>query len=159
MSSSSSPRSTAETIVGRRRVMLTVGGLALLASAPALATPSVAEEAIARFTGGRPSPRGRVSLDLPALVDNGNLVAVEVTVASPMTETDHVTAIALFNTANPQPEVAIFHFGPRAGVARVGTRIRLATSQTVIAVAAFADGGFARDEADAIVTLAACLEG
>ena len=79
-------------------------------------------------------------------------------VASPMTETDHVEGIHIFNQKNPQPYVAAFHLGPRAGKASVATRIRLADSQKVIAIARLADGSFWSDSADVIVTLAACTE-
>ena len=75
-----------------------------------------------------------------------------------MTAADHVRRIALFNDKNPQPDVAVFHLGPRAGRAQVATRIRLATSQTIAAVAELSDGSFWSAEADVIVTLAACIE-
>ena len=82
-----------------------------------------------------------------------------VTVDSPMSEADHVTAIHIFNEKNPQPYVATFALGPRAGKAVVSTRIRLADSQQVTAIARLNDGSFWSDSADVIVTLAACAEG
>jgi sulfur-oxidizing protein SoxY len=82
-----------------------------------------------------------------------------VSVDSPMTEADHVASIHLFNQKNPQPYIAAFHLGPRAGKASVSTRIRLADSQRVTAIARLADGSFWSDSADVIVTLAACAEG
>ena len=72
---------------------------------------------------------------------------------------DHVRRIAVFNEKNPQPHVATFHLGPRAGRAEVATRIRLADSQRVVAVAEMSDGTYWSDSADVVVTLAACLEG
>ena len=109
---------------------------------------------------GEATPRkGRVHLDIPPLVENGNAAPVTLTVESPMTAADHVKAIALFNEKNPQPNVAVFHLGPRAGRARIETRMRLATSQTVTAIAAMSDGSFWIDQAQVIVTLAACIEG
>lgn len=116
------------------------------------------DEVIRAFTGGRPVQAGRVTLSVPPLVENGNAVGVTVTVESPMTANDHVRRIALFNEKNPQPDIAVFHLGPRAGRARVATRIRLATSQTMVAVAELSDGSFWSAKANVIVTLAACIE-
>lgn len=99
-----------------------------------------------------------VKFDVPPLVENGNSVQVTVSVDSPMTEGEHVRRIAMFNEKNPQPHIAVFHLGPRAGRARVQTRIRLANTQTVIAIAELSDGTYWSDSADVIVTLAACLE-
>jgi sulfur-oxidizing protein SoxY len=76
-----------------------------------------------------------------------------------MTEADHVASIHIFNQKNPQPYVAAFQLGPRAGKAAVSTRIRLADSQQVVAIARLGDGSFWSDSADVIVTLAACVEG
>jgi sulfur-oxidizing protein SoxY len=76
-----------------------------------------------------------------------------------MTAEDHVKTIAIFNQKNPQPNVATFHLGPRCGRASVSTRIRLADSQTVTAIAQMSDGSFWSDSADVVVTLAACVEG
>jgi sulfur-oxidizing protein SoxY len=100
-----------------------------------------------------------VKLDIARLVDNGNVVPLSVSVDSPMTAADHIKAIAIFNEKNPQRDVARFTLGPRAGKAAVATRIRLATSQKLVAVAALSDGSFWSDSADVIVVLAACIEG
>lgn len=116
-------------------------------------------EAVAAFAQGQPLRSGRVTLDIAQLVDNGNVVPVRVAVDSPMTATDHVQQIALFNDRNPQREVAEFTLGPRAGRAVVVTRMRLATSQRVAAVARMSDGSVWMATADVIVALAACIEG
>lgn len=116
-------------------------------------------EAIRRFTGGAPIRTGRIHLDMPPLVENGNTVPLAITVESPMSETDFVGRIAVFNDKNPQPHVVTLHLGPRAGRAAVNTRIRLADSQTITAVAEMRDGTYWSATADAIVTLAACVEG
>lgn len=142
-----------------RRTVL-AGGVGLLVLAlplRALARPSLAE-AIAGFTGGAPVNAGRVTLTVPPLVENGNAVGVTVAVESPMSEAAHVRRIGLFNEKNPQADVAIFHLGPRNGRARIVTRIRLATSQTLVAVAELSDGTYWSSEANVIVTLAACIE-
>ena len=115
--------------------------------------------AVAAYTGGAPVQRGKVRLDIPELVDNGNVVPLTVTVDSAMTAGGHVRAIAVFNEKNPQREVAKFTLGPRAGKASVSTRIRLATSQQLVAVAQLSDGSFWSHTVNVIVTLAACIEG
>jgi sulfur-oxidizing protein SoxY len=132
---------------------------AVLLVRPVRATPETMAAAVAAFTGAAPVRPGRVRLDLPPLVENGNSVTLTVTVDSPMTPADHVEVIAVFNQKNPQPQVAVFHLGPRAGRATVTTRIRLADSQQVTAVARLSDGSFWSGTADVIVTLAACVEG
>ena len=148
-----------------RRGVLRAGLAALPAGAaltlivrPADATPEAMREAIKRVVGEAAIKRGRVKLDIPPLSENGNSVSCTVTVASPMTAADHVKAIHLFNEKNPQPNVISFYLGPRAGLARIDTRIRLSDTQTVTAIAELSDGSFWSDSANVIVTLGACLE-
>jgi sulfur-oxidizing protein SoxY len=114
--------------------------------------------AITKFAGGVPVTEGRVEFDIAPLVENGNTVPVTVRVQSPMSEADHVKAIAIFNQSNPQRDVANFYLGPRAGRATVSTRIRLATSQQLVAVAKMSDGSCWTKTVDVLVTLAACVE-
>lgn len=141
----------------RRRLL----ALALLPAVPGavLATPEALAAAVQAFTGGAPLRSGRITIEIAELVENGNAVPVSLSVQSPMTPADHVQSLALFTERNPQPEVAVFHFSPRSGRARVDTRIRLATSQPLVAVAKMSDGSFWRHQVDVIVTLAACIEG
>jgi sulfur-oxidizing protein SoxY len=145
----------------RRRDFLVVGGLGAafgFASATARATPAETKEAILKLTGAATVTQDRVTLDLPPLVENGNSVPLTVSVDSPMTAADHVKAIHVFVEKNPQPFVGSFHLGPRAGRAVVSTRIRLADSQTVVAICEMSDGSFWSGSADSVVTLAACTE-
>lgn len=114
---------------------------------------------IKAFTQGAPLREGRVTFEIASLIDNGNAVPIVVGVASPMTATDHVTAISVFNERNPQREVVNAQFGPRSGRAELATRIRLATSQKLVAVARMNDGTFWSKTVEVIVTLAACIEG
>jgi sulfur-oxidizing protein SoxY len=116
------------------------------------------EEALRRVVGDAPVRRGRVRLELPPLIDNGNSVPLSVAVESPMTLSDHVKAIHVFTEKNPQPDVVSAHLGPRAGRARLSTRVRLADTQTVLAIAQLSDGSFWSDSAEVVVTLSACLE-
>jgi len=143
----------------RRQILLATVwiGLAPFTSA-ASATEEAMSEAIRDLIGEAPLAPGKVKLELPSIVENGNTVPLTVSVESPMTEADHVESIHIFNQKNPQPYIAAFHLGPRAGKASVATRIRLADSQKVIAIARLADGSFWSDSADVIVTLAACTE-
>ena len=145
-----------------RRDMLLAGiaglGAALIKIEPAVATPESMKRAIHQIVGEAPVRTGKVTIDVPTLVENGNTVALAVEVESPMTAEDHVKAIHVFNEKNPQPNVISAHLGPRAGRAKVATRFRLADTQTIVAVAEMSDGSFWSASADVIVTLAACLE-
>jgi sulfur-oxidizing protein SoxY len=111
--------------------------------------------AIRNVVGEASIRKGRVELEVPPLVENGISVAVD----SPMTATDYVKALHVFNEKNPQPNVISVHLGPRAGKAKISTRFRLADSQMVTAIAEMSDGTFWSASADVIVTLAACVEG
>ncbi|MGA8002436.1 MAG: SoxY-related AACIE arm protein, partial [Pseudolabrys sp.] len=124
----------------------------------ASATPASMASAIRQVTGEAVVQPGKVQLDVPPLVENGNTVSLTVSVTSPMTAADYVKSIHIFNEKNPQPNVVAFHLGPRAGRAQVSTRIRLADTQTVIAIARMSDDSLWSAKADVIVTLAACVE-
>jgi sulfur-oxidizing protein SoxY len=140
-----------------RREML-AGVLFVLVVRPARATPESMAAAIQAFVGGAEVRKGRVALDVPPLVENGNSVPLKVTVESPMTSQDFVKTVAIFNEKNPQPNVAIFHLSPHCGRATVSTRIRLGDSQNIVAIAQLSDGTFWSDTAELIVTLPACAE-
>jgi sulfur-oxidizing protein SoxY len=148
-------RSTNLARLDRRQWLL--AGTALLVR-PAAATPQELAAAIQAFTGGAAPRVGRVMLDVAPLVENGNTVPMTVTVDSPMSAADHVVSVAVFNERNPQREVANFFLGPRAGRAVISSRIRLATSQQLVAVAKMSDGSFWSHGIDVVVTLAACVE-
>ena len=137
---------------------LGAGAVASVFVRPARAQALDLAAAITTYAAGAVVREGRVRLDVATLVDNGNVVPVTVSVDSPMTAADHVTGIALFNERNPQRDVARFELGPRAGRASVSTRIRLATSQQLVAVARMNDGSCWLQRVDVIVTLAACIE-
>src|SRR5471030_412194 len=113
----------------RRQFLTAAGGVtagALVSLRYAGATPASMTAAIRQVTGEAAVQPGKVRLEVPPLVENGNTVSLTVSVTSPMTAADHVTSIHIFNEKNPQPNVAAFHFGPRAGRPLVSTRIRLA---------------------------------
>jgi sulfur-oxidizing protein SoxY len=154
-----------ERSTSRRQFLRAAGGVAaglglgaVIAVEPARATPAEMQEAIRKVVGSAKVSPGKVKLELPPLIENGNAVPLTVNVESPMTEAQHVKAVHVFTEKNPQPYVASFHLGPRAGRARVATRVRLADSQTVIAICQLSDGSFWSDSTSVVVTLAACLE-
>jgi sulfur-oxidizing protein SoxY len=143
----------------RRRFLAAVGGAGLaLTVRPAQATPASMAMAIRRVVGEAEVKPGKVRLDLPPLVENGNAVAMTVSVDSPMTPADHVRAIHVFTEKNPLPNVISVTLGPRAGRASMATRIRLADTQTVTAICELSDGTFWSDSVNVIITLGACLE-
>jgi sulfur-oxidizing protein SoxY len=148
----------------RRAILQTTGAFAsagtfaLLSLRPAQATPEMMQDAIRAAIGETPIQKGKVKLDLPPLVENGNSVPCMVTVDSPMTAANYVKAIHIFNEKNPQPNVISVKLGPRAGKATFSTRIRLADTQNITAIAEMSDGSCWSDAVFVIVTLAACVE-
>jgi len=141
----------------RRQLIAALPLLALVR--PAAATPEEQKAAIATYTSNAPIKRGKVTIDIAQLIDNGNAVPIAIRVDSPMTEQDHVTDIAIFNEKNPLPDVVRFKLTPLAGKPEISTRIRLATSQTLTALARTSDGQWWQQTVDVIVALAACVEG
>src|SRR5450432_3628104 len=148
----------------RRRFLGLAGGAALSGAVPmvtlrqAEATPAMLASAIRNVVGEAPVRPGKVKLDVPPLVENGNTVPMTVSVASPMTADDYVKSIHVFNEKNPQPNIGNFYLGPRAGRGQISTRIRLADSQKITAIAHLSDGSFWSVSADVVVTLAACTD-
>ena len=148
----------------RRQFLGLAGGVAALGAVPmvtlrpAEATPAMLATAIRSVVGTAMVRTGKVKLDIPPLVENGNTVPMTVSVLSPMTAEDYVKSIHVFNEKNPQPNIGNFYLGPRAGRAQISTRIRLADSQKITAIAHLSDGSFWSSTADVIVTLAACTD-
>jgi sulfur-oxidizing protein SoxY len=146
---------------GRRALLKGAGALAcglLLTVRKSEATPASMQAAIRTVFGNAEIGKGRVTLDIPTLVENGNTVPMTVSVESPMTATDYVKSIHVFNEKNPQPNLGNFYLTPRAGRAQVSTRVRLADSQKIIAIAKLSDGSLWSTTAEVVVTLAACTE-
>lgn len=144
-----------------RRQFLRLTGAAAVAVVtlrPAEATPAMQASAIRQVVGDAMVRTGKVKLDVPPLVENGNTVPLTVSVDNPMTPENHVKSIHVFNEKNPQPNVGNFYLGPNAGRAQVSTRIRLADSQKITAIAKLSDGSFWSVSVDIVVTLAACTE-
>ena len=148
----------------RRDALKAAGAFAVGAALPAVtvrpaaATPADMQAAIARVIGDAKLNVGRVKIEIPPLVENGNTVPCAVAVDSPMTPQDHVKAIHVFNEKNPQANVISARLGPRAGRASISTRIRLSDTQTVVAIAEMSDGSFWTDSISVVITVGACLE-
>ena len=141
----------------RREFLAGLAGT-LVSSGAALAQEDPLGPPVGIVTNGVPVRKGKVKLELPQLADNGNSVPIRITVDSPMTASDHVKSIHLYSDRNPVPNMASFYLGPRAGKAEINTRVRLAGSQRVTAVAQLSDGTFWSDTAPIVVTLSACLD-
>jgi sulfur-oxidizing protein SoxY len=114
--------------------------------------------AIQKITGGARIETQRVTLVIPPLVENGNLVVLKVSVESPMTADDYVRAIHVIAEGNPLPNIFTAYLTPRSGTATITTRVRLADSQRVWAIAQMSNGSFYQGYAETLVTLSACTE-
>ena len=127
-------------------------------SALARAQAPVADPGIFAVTKGARLARERVKLEMPVIAENGNAVPLKVSVSSPMTAADHVKAIHLVSDRNPVSKIASFYLGPHSGRAELSTRVRLAGSQNVTAIAEMSDGSFWMDRSHIQVTLSACVD-
>ncbi len=143
----------------RRQVFgLTAGAAAVLAFRPEISVAATDEvdAAIKAFTDGAEPATGSVSLDTPEIAENGNTVPVGVAVDSPMTPDSYVASVLILADGNPSPAVATFHFSAMSGAAEAKTRIRLAKTQNVIAVAKMNDGSTFIDRKEVKVTIGGC---
>ncbi|PSO32386.1 SoxY-related AACIE arm protein [Bradyrhizobium sp. MOS002] len=134
------------------------GTIPIVTLRPLEATPAMLTAAIRNVVGEAPVRTGKVKLDIPPLVENGNTVPLTVSIASPMTADDYVKSIHVFNEKNPQPNIGNFYLSPSSGRAQVSTRIRLADTQKVVAIARLSDDTFWQVTTEIVVTLAACTE-
>src|SRR5258705_2869332 len=150
--------STRRRFLGLAGSAAVIGAVPLVTWRPADPTPAMLATAIRNVVGEAEVRTGKVKLDVPPLVENGNTVPMTVSVSSPMTSDDYVRSIHVFNEKNPQPNIGNFYLGPRAGRPQVSTRIRLADSQKIVAIARLSDGSFWSASVDVVVTLAACTE-
>jgi len=153
MSSKENPRK-----ISRRHAILLVGAAA--AAAGMLPRVSLADkeatEAAVKAAGGDGASSGGITLDLPQIAENGNTVPVGVEVESPMTADNYVKTVHLFAEGNPNPQVCAMHFTPASGIAKASTRIRLAKTQNIVALAEMSDGSFRRETVEVKVTIGGC---
>lgn len=142
-------------LVGAGRGGLAIAGLALMPRV-AFATAEDVEQAIDQVIGDKKVQTGRITLDMPEIAENGNTVPLTVQVDSPMTKDNYVKTVHVFAAGNPNPEVATFHFTPQSGRAVASTRMRLAKTQDVVAVAEISDGSVYKDQKEVKVTIGGC---
>jgi sulfur-oxidizing protein SoxY len=143
----------------RRQVLITSLGAAaaayVIGAGPAQAANDSAD-LLNKFTGGKTPAEGKVKIDMPEIAENGNTVPMTITVDSPMTEQSYVKDVLVVADGNPRGGVVTFHFSPASGVAEANTRIRLARSQKIIAVARMNDGSLFTASKDVKVTIGGC---
>jgi len=147
-------------VTRRQALGLSAGGMAFLALGPgmklALADEAATEKSLMEFTGGKTPAAGKVTLKAPEIAENGNTVPISVSVDSEMTAGSYVQSVTLLAEGNPNPAVATFHFSPMSGEASATTRMRLAKTQNVIAVAKMSDGSVYMDKKQVKVTIGGC---
>ena len=146
--------------LNRRQILGAGAGALATVALGATASPALAAndsaDLIKKFTGGKAPTEGKVKLDLPEIAENGNTVPMTVSVESPMTEQSHVTDVLIVGDGNPNGGMATFHFSPASGVAEANTRIRLAATQNITAVARMNDGSFFTVSKQVKVTIGGC---
>ncbi|HEX5509811.1 MAG TPA: thiosulfate oxidation carrier protein SoxY [Pseudolabrys sp.] len=146
--------------ISRRRALALGAGSAAVAalawSGNAKATPKDAAEAIAKFTGDKTAEKGKISIELPEIAENGNTVPLKVSVDAPMQADNYVSDILVIADGNPLPRVVTFRFTPMSGKAVASTRIRLATTENIIAVAKTTGGQVFTGQKLVKVTIGGC---
>jgi len=144
----------------RETLALGLGGAAAIVVGTGLPNVALAkaeiDKIISEFTGGKEAQAGKVSLTTPEIAENGNTVPISFSVDSPMTKDDHVAEVLVLADGNPRPGVATFMFTAMSGEAAAKTRIRLAKTQNIIAVAKMSDGSVFMDKKEVKVTIGGC---
>jgi sulfur-oxidizing protein SoxY len=138
--------------VGASGVALTVVGW----SGGAHAAAKEAADEVAKFTGGKEATKGKITIELPEIAENGNTVPLTVTVDAPMTAQNYVSDVLVVSEGNPNPGVVTFHFTPLSGKAEAQTRIRLAATQNIVVVAKTSSGEFYTAQKQVKVTIGGC---
>jgi len=147
--------------ISRRKVLALGAGLGAvvltgLESTIAFADEAATQAAIDAFANGAEVGNGKISLTAPEIAENGNTVPISVDVDSPMTDDEHVQSVVILAEGNPNPGVVTFHFTPANGVAAATTRMRLAKTQNVVAIAKMSDGSVVMDKKLVKVTIGGC---
>ncbi len=145
----------------RREALLLAAGATMVASGVTLTwadakAASKADDAIMKMVGDKKLMEGKINLDLPQIAENGNTVPIKFSVDSPMTDDNYVKAVHLYADGNPLPDIASLHFTPMNGKAEASTRIRLARTQNLIAVAEMSDGSVYKAAQEIKVTIGGC---
>ena len=145
--------------INRRQAFALGGGFVMLTLMPMAADAEVTNDAakwIEKFTGGKQPAKGKISLDLPEIAENGNTVPLSVMVESPMTAESYVKDVMIIADGNPNAGVATLSFTPMSGKAEASIRIRLATTQNVVAIAKMSDGSLFTEQKTVKVTIGGC---
>jgi sulfur-oxidizing protein SoxY len=143
----------------RAALALGAGGAALTVigwDGRAFAAAKEAADEIAKFTGGKTAEKGKISIELPEIAENGNTVPLAVSVDAPMTADNYVSDVLVVSEGNPNPGVVTFHFSPLSGKAQASTRIRLAATQNIVVVAKTSKGEFFTGQKLVKVTIGGC---
>ncbi|NKC11634.1 MAG: thiosulfate oxidation carrier protein SoxY [Gammaproteobacteria bacterium] len=151
-------KQSANTQLSRRHWLVLAGGTLLLGGAwrSAVAGGDALQSKIDAVLNGRSIAEGRIKLNLPEIAENGNTVPLKFEVDSPMTDADYVKSVHIYADGNPLPDVGSFHFSPSAGRAAASTRMRLAKTQNVVAVAEMSDGSVYTAKQAVKVTIGGC---
>ena len=144
--------------IQRRDCLALLTALGLAPHSTSFASPDQARQAIHALVGDKKVQAGRVKIDIPPLIENGNSVVMTLNIESPMTEFDYVKSVHVLAEGNPLPNILSAYFTPRSGRAYVLSRVRLAENQRVWAIAQMSDGSFWQGYADTLVTTSACTE-
>jgi sulfur-oxidizing protein SoxY len=145
--------------LSRRRVMVAGGAAAaalMLTPRLASATPTQVEAEIGKLYAGKALGEGKIKLDLPTIAENGLVVPLNFEVESPMSDKDYVKAVHVFADGNPNPGVASFYFTPMMPKAAAQIRMRLAQTQSIVAVAEMSDGSLYTAKREVKVTIGGC---
>ena len=143
-----------------RRHIITVGGIGVLAAAAlpsiAWAKPEDVAAEIKKLFGDKKPVEAKIKLEMPQIAENGNVVPLTATVDSPMTDDDYVKTLHIFSEGNPLPFVATYYFTPACGKAQISTRMRMAATQNVVAVAETSKGELLTGKVEEKVTIGGC---
>lgn len=145
--------------INRRQAFALGGGFVMLTLMPMAADAEVTNDAakwIEKFTGGKEAVKGKISLDLPEIAENGNTVPLSLTIESPMTAESYVKEVMILADGNPNAGVATLMFTPLSGKAEASIRIRLASTQNVVAIARMSDGALFTEQKTVKVTIGGC---
>jgi sulfur-oxidizing protein SoxY len=144
----------------RDALALTAGAAAFAVAGPGLPLAFAAEgdfdSEVAKFAAGADIQEGAITLDAPEIAENGNTVPISVSIDSPMTADAYVQDVIILADGNPNPGVATFRFSPMSGEAAATTRMRLAKTQNVAAVARMSDGSVYMAKKEVKVTIGGC---
>jgi sulfur-oxidizing protein SoxY len=147
--------------INRRQALTLSAGAALFAATgmsagSARADAAAVEKAMMEITGGATPEEGKLTLNAPEIAENGNTVPIGVSVDSAMEGDDVVESITIFAEGNPEPSVITFNFTPMSGEATASTRMRLAKTQNVVALAKMKDGKTYMAKSEVKVTIGGC---